>query len=472
MGERETTMSATTFEFTQPSTSDLWLCCSMQGPSGSGKTVTSLRIATGIVSREGGEIGVIDTEEGRAKLELRRFRFRHLDLRSRADQRPAGYVKAIKAAAAAKIRVLIVDSLSHEWEALLRMKDDLPYKEQFTGWAKLNPEHDAVIRAIREYPGHVIVTLRANMAYKIDEQVRDGRTVNVPVKVGMEPVMRARSEYEFDLAFELDGKSCVSLAKRPRGLFQFLDGYSQIEPGEELGQQISDALRGAPVESTNPLATKVTAPPKEDLRAKYDAMKALFGGEDRLLKAIGEPRPRTLREAIERATHAHEMMLEAEDDPPFPDDPDDDIPLDDDIDLPVTLNPPPLRMVEGPPTEARGQAEAASPQAETLPGSAPPNPDDGRGPSTDRSAHPGPAAKQSRGDAEGRPEDGASSATPQGDPPARPAKRELFIASREAGVSLPSACEDLYPGRALAQLSDAETVRLLRSLLARAKERA
>lgn len=86
----------------------------LMGPSGGGKTFSALRLAKGIQSVVGGDIGVVDTEGRRALHYADRFKFRHLDFK--APFASLDYLAAIRQMVAAGCRTVIVDSMSHEHE--------------------------------------------------------------------------------------------------------------------------------------------------------------------------------------------------------------------------------------------------------------------------------------------------------------------------------------------------------------------
>jgi hypothetical protein len=84
------------------------------GPSSAGKTYSALRIASGIQRICGGDIDVIDTENGRALYYADKFKFNHL--RFGAPFSPDDYLAAIRFCAKRGSKTIIVDSMSHEHE--------------------------------------------------------------------------------------------------------------------------------------------------------------------------------------------------------------------------------------------------------------------------------------------------------------------------------------------------------------------
>src|ERR1700751_515251 len=85
------------------------------GISGSGKTFTALLMARGMVSKAS-EIGFLDTENKRGSLyaNILDGEFMIGDLYPPFN--PERYAEAIKEFQDAGVKVLVIDSVSHEWE--------------------------------------------------------------------------------------------------------------------------------------------------------------------------------------------------------------------------------------------------------------------------------------------------------------------------------------------------------------------
>jgi len=199
------------------------------GPSGSGKTFTALRVATGL----GGPIAFIDTERGSASLYASKFEF---DVCELVDRTISSYVSTIKAAGGAGYNVLIIDSLSHAWQELLREIDHLA-KTKFRGntwsaWSEGTPKQRMLVDAILTFPGHVIATMRSKTEW-VQEQTSSGKTK--PVMVGMAPEQGKGIEYEFTFLLELSVDHVGTVLKDRTGEFQ---DKIITKPGEEFGQAL------------------------------------------------------------------------------------------------------------------------------------------------------------------------------------------------------------------------------------------
>jgi hypothetical protein len=201
------------------------------GPSGAGKTFTSLRVATGLAG--GSPIAVIDTERGSASKYADRFSFDVLELE---DQTIDGYVAAIKEAAKAGYKVLVIDSLSHGWQTLLEEVEKLA-KAKYRGntwsaWSEGTPHQRRLVQAILNYPGHVIATMRS----KTEWTTVDNNGKKTPQRVGLAPEQGKGVEYEFDLLVEISTEHIANVIKDRTGKFQdkLID-----RPGEDFGRQLA-----------------------------------------------------------------------------------------------------------------------------------------------------------------------------------------------------------------------------------------
>ncbi len=183
----------------------------LQGSSGSGKTYSALLLAFGLVN-DWKQIAIIDTENQSASLYAHLGNFYILHLKPPFS--PERYIQAIKVCTEAKIQVVIIDSLSLEWEYILDAHSQLT-GNSYTNWAKFTPRHQQLIQAVLQADCHVICTLRAKQDYVLNE--KNGK--QVPEKVGMKPIQREGTDYELTLVFELDSKHHAIATKDRTGLF-------------------------------------------------------------------------------------------------------------------------------------------------------------------------------------------------------------------------------------------------------------
>jgi hypothetical protein len=187
----------------------------ISGPSGSGKTYSSLLMASGMTSWD--KIVVIDTEAGSGSLYTHLGPYNVIELA--APFTPERFVEAIKTAVDAGMDVVVIDSMSMEWNGRGGVMDI--YEQlggTFSSWSKVTPRHNKFIDAILQAPIHVIGTMRSKVDYSI-EKTEGGRTV--VNKVGMKREQRDDTEYAFTAHLELSNQANLAKAGKDRtGLFQ------------------------------------------------------------------------------------------------------------------------------------------------------------------------------------------------------------------------------------------------------------
>lgn len=171
----------------------------LQGPSGSGKTYSSLLIAYGLCN-EWSKIAVVDTENRSADLYAHLGEYNVVSLT--APFTPERYIEAIATCEQEGMEVIIIDSLSHEWDGdggILETHAQMQ-GNSFTNWSKITPRHNVLVQKMLNSSAHVIATIRSKQEYVLAD--KNGR--QVPEKVGMKGVQRDGLEYDFTIVFELD----------------------------------------------------------------------------------------------------------------------------------------------------------------------------------------------------------------------------------------------------------------------------
>ena len=184
---------------------------SLQGPCGSGKTYSSLLLAYGLCN-DWSKIAVIDSENQSSELYSHLGEYNVLQLS--APYTPEKYIKAIESCGHACMQVIIIDSISHEWEYILEAHASLN-GNSFQNWNKMGLRHKAFIQAILGSKAHIIATTRTKQDYVLNE--RNGKMV--PEKVGLKAVQREGLDYEFTLVFDLNIKNKAFASKDRTGLF-------------------------------------------------------------------------------------------------------------------------------------------------------------------------------------------------------------------------------------------------------------
>ena len=202
-----------------------------------GKTYSALLIAFGLCG-DWKKIAVIDSENHSAELYAHLGAFNTLQLT--APFTPEKYIQAIETCEKAGMEVVILDSVTHEWEFIIDYHSSLQ-GNSFTNWGKVTPRHNAFVQKILNSNCHIISTIRTKQDYVLNE--RNGKMV--PEKVGLKSVQRDGLEYEFTLAFDLDMRNHAVSSKDRTGLFF---GKPEQKLTIETGKQIRDwCNRGATI---------------------------------------------------------------------------------------------------------------------------------------------------------------------------------------------------------------------------------
>lgn len=187
----------------------------LSGPSGYGKTYSALLLAYGIIE-DWSKIAIIDTENNSASLYSHLGEFNVLTLQEPFT--PERYIEAIKVCENEEMEVIIIDSISHEWQGkggCLEIHEMLGGR--FNDWAKVTPRHNAFLDAIIQSKSHIITTSRRKVDYSIDQD-SNGKTK--VTKVGMKEITREGYEYELTVNFEfLNDRNLVNASKDRTGLF-------------------------------------------------------------------------------------------------------------------------------------------------------------------------------------------------------------------------------------------------------------
>ena len=206
--------------FTKATKTNSKLRLAITGTAGSGKTYGALLIAQGL----GGKIAMIDTENGSGNVYADLCDYDICNLSAPYD--PRRYVQCIHEAEQAGYNVIIIDSISHEWNGEggcldLHTKESAGGKNSFAAWAKVTPLHNFFLQAILASSCHIIATIRS----KADYIINDNRQVQ---KVGIAPIQRDGVEFEFGTVFDVNDKHLAIVSKDRTRLFR--DTPFQITP--------------------------------------------------------------------------------------------------------------------------------------------------------------------------------------------------------------------------------------------------
>lgn len=210
------------------------LLIQLSGVSGSGKTFSALQLAYGLAGNDGNKVIGIDTENRRMSLNANCLpdgaKFRVLDFY--APFSPARYIEAIGAAIAEGAEVIVIDSVSHEWESeggcewiaentSSRIKD----------WKKAKAEHKRFMTYMLQAPAHIIACTRAR------EKVDFADPKN-PRPLGIQPIQEKNFSFEATVSLMMhDQGRRQDVLKCPAELVAVLgrsNGYITAADGAQL----------------------------------------------------------------------------------------------------------------------------------------------------------------------------------------------------------------------------------------------
>lgn len=204
------------------------------GQSGDGKTYTALLIARGMVNKAS-EIGFLDTENKRGSLyaDVLDGKFMIGDLYPPFS--PTRYAEAIKQFQEAGVKVLIIDSVTHEWEGEGGCDDiaNLPLQQgkKMANWIGAKREHKKFMNVLLQSNMDIICCIRAR-------EKTDFKNPMQPVSLGILPICEKNFMFELTASIMMgnEGKTQKHL-KVPSFLkdaFGSGQGYLGVETGKKI----------------------------------------------------------------------------------------------------------------------------------------------------------------------------------------------------------------------------------------------
>lgn len=214
----------------------VWLKVLVSGASGSGKSYSALRLAKGIAGKCGSRIAYIGTEGSRNKYYASEFDYDLLELEDPFTIEK--YIDAIDEAISAGYKVLIIDSLTHEWLWLNDTHDKMP-GNSFQNWGKLKPRHREFIDKILTCPIHVIATSRSKDEWVLET---DSKGRQIPRKVGLGTQQDKNITYEYTVSLVVEQDTHIAHADKDNS--KIFDGRYDIlteKDGEALYNWANDS---------------------------------------------------------------------------------------------------------------------------------------------------------------------------------------------------------------------------------------
>lgn len=217
------------------------------GQSGDGKTYTALMIARGMVNSPS-EIGFLDTENKRGSLyhDILDGKFLIGDLYPPFS--PARYSEAIKEFQEAGVKVLVIDSVSHEWEMGC---EEIAYAPKANGqprkiadWVTAKREHKKFMNVLLQSDMDIICCIRAR-------EKTDFTNMEKPVSLGIQPVCEKNFMFEMTASIMMADNG---LTQKPMKLPSFLreafgtgSGYLGVDTGKKIRKWLDQGEKEDPV---------------------------------------------------------------------------------------------------------------------------------------------------------------------------------------------------------------------------------
>jgi hypothetical protein len=249
---------------------------SLSSVSGGGKTYSALLLAAGLAGRgkgkKGGKIGFLDTENGRGlmyaddpdiieALGAREDGYADYDYAElREPFAPGRYTEHIQAFEKFGIEVLVIDSVSHEWEGSGGCTE-IAENNKLGGlpnWARAKREHKRMMNYVLASQMHIIFCVRAREKTAI---LKDEKGKEHFVPQGIVPVTEKNFIYEMTLSLSLEeGTHRPLVTKCPaplRALFSGAEPLVTKAMGEKLRVWVESGSAGATVASGARIAEQV-----------------------------------------------------------------------------------------------------------------------------------------------------------------------------------------------------------------------
>lgn len=260
-----------TFEIRKAQRQGARLLIQLSGVSGSGKTYTALQLAYGLAGNNADKVVMIDTENRRGSLYADSLpqQFNIIDFY--APFSPARYIQAIEAACNAGAEVIVIDSVTHEWESEGGC-EWIANQTRFPDWKRAKAEHKRFMTYMLQCPAHIIACTRAR------EKV-DFTDPKNPRPLGIQPIQEKNFSYEATVSLMMHEQGLrQDVLKCPAELQQVLgrgQGYLGATDGQALRQWVDGGAKVNPaIEHHRGLLLNVTEQGLQALQAAWLATPA------------------------------------------------------------------------------------------------------------------------------------------------------------------------------------------------------
>lgn len=214
------------------------LLIQLSGVSGSGKTFSALQLAYGLAGGRADKVVLIDTENRRGSLYANALPEPFGIIDFFAPFSPSRYIEAIDAACRAGAEVIVIDSVTHEWESEGGC-EWIANQSRFPDWKRAKAEHKRFMTFMLQSPAHIIACTRAR------EKVDFADPKN-PVKLGIQPIQEKNFSFEATVSLLMhDQGRRQDVLKCPAELQPILGrgaGYVTAQDGIDLRNWVDGAV--------------------------------------------------------------------------------------------------------------------------------------------------------------------------------------------------------------------------------------
>lgn len=221
------------------------------GVSGSGKTLTALYIARGMVNHAS-EIGFLDTENKRGSLYADALDDKFMIADLYPPFSPERYAEAIKEFQDYGVKILVIDSVTHEWEgeggcddiANAPKADGSPRK--VANWIGAKREHKTFMNVLLQSNMDIICCIRAREKVKVE--MISGKQEFIPA--GIQPVCEKNFMFEMTASIMMFNEGVnQQFLKVPnflREAFGTGTGYLGIKTGNKIREWLDKGEKESP----------------------------------------------------------------------------------------------------------------------------------------------------------------------------------------------------------------------------------
>lgn len=279
------------------------------GTSGSGKTYSALLLAYGLAGKDSQAVGFLDTENKRGSLYANILPGKFKIANFEPPFSPERYIAGIQAFEKTGCKVLVIDSLSHEWEGTGGCEEIATGGEpppKIPRWNKAKLEHKRMMNALLQSSMDIICCIRAR------EKV-DMKNPKEPKSLGIQPICEKNVMFEMtaSVLMENSGKT-QQVLKCPEELLpimgrgrdyltiddgvrlrEWIDGASPVNRDLEHHRAEMKAMCEYGIEALANAWKRLPQPIQHALKDEKEAFKASAAGYDKLKEQMTEPHPAT-----------------------------------------------------------------------------------------------------------------------------------------------------------------------------------